>query len=70
MAFPPKLSPLCPEQMTAFLWMCPKLGEGQLSGSVGGGIVFSGQALCRARDASCQVLSPLVLKPLYTPREM
>ena len=43
MAFPPKLSPLCPEQMTAFPWICPKLGEGQLICSPNGGNVFSGQ---------------------------
>ena len=34
---------LCPEQMTAFPWMCPKSGEGQLICSTNGGNVFSGQ---------------------------
>lgn len=43
MAFPSKLSPSCPGQMTAFPCMCPKLGEGRLSFSVNGGNVFNGQ---------------------------
>lgn len=43
MAFPPELFPLCPEQTTEFHWMCPKLGEGQLSCSINRGNVFSGQ---------------------------
>ena len=47
MAFPPKLSPLCPEQMTAFPWICPKLGEGQLICSTNGGTSLVGRALCK-----------------------
>lgn len=43
MAFPPKLFPLCPEQMTAFPCMCPKLGESQLKGSMNEGNVRNGR---------------------------
>lgn len=56
MAFPPKLSPSRPGQMTAFPCMFPKLGEGLLSCSVNGGNVFNGQgplhsAVCLAPNS-------------------
>ena len=70
MAFPPKLSPLCPEQMTAFPWICPKLGEGQLLCSTNGGTSLVGRALCMAQGALCQVLPLVVLKCLSIPKEM
>lgn len=44
MAFPPELFPLCPEQMTAYSCMCPKLGKGQVCCLLNKGNVCNGQS--------------------------